>query len=214
MKALILAAGFGTRLLPFTESMPKPLFPLGGKPVLRIIVEKLGRAGCDAALVNTHHLHEKIEAYVAEENFPFPVSTNYEKEIAGTGGAIKNAAAFFNGEPFMAINSDIITDINLAEVFEFHIGHSHPATLVLHDFSRHSKVSTDNKNFITGFDGCRKKGSLAFTGIQAVDSATASFIPEKGFSNSIDIYEKMIGEGIKIKAFIAEKKILERHRTA
>src|SRR4030042_3671664 len=114
MKALILAAGLGTRLKPHTLKTPKPLFPIFGKTNLDIIIEKLEAAGCDAITVNTHHLHHKIEDFLSARHYTIPVYSRYEPEILGTGGAIKNLADFWDDEPFLVINSDVVTDISLS----------------------------------------------------------------------------------------------------
>ncbi len=152
MKALILAAGLGTRLLPFTENLPKSLFPLAGRPLLDITIEHLLAAGCTAIIINTHHLHDQIEAFIASQDYPVPVVTRYEPLILGTGGAIKNVADFWDDTPFLVINSDIVTDIDLKSVYDFHLNHDHPATLVLYDDRMFNSVAVNPDSFITGFD--------------------------------------------------------------
>ena len=132
MKALILAAGFGIRLLPFTKNTPKALFPVSGRPLLDTIILNLENAGCKAIIINTHHLYKEIDSYLARKKYAIPVITRYEPEILGTGGAIKNVADFWDDNPFMVINSDIVTDINLKKVYDFHLNHKHPATLFPH----------------------------------------------------------------------------------
>ncbi|OQX03812.1 MAG: aminoglycoside phosphotransferase, partial [Desulfobacteraceae bacterium IS3] len=129
MKAMILAAGLGTRLLPFSETTPKPLFTIAGSPILDRIIRSLQSAGCEAVIINTHHLHRKIEAYISGQHYEIPVYTRYEPVILGTGGAIKNAADFWDQRPFMVINSDIFTDIDLRAVYAYHLSHSYPASL-------------------------------------------------------------------------------------
>ncbi|OQX08058.1 MAG: aminoglycoside phosphotransferase, partial [Desulfobacteraceae bacterium IS3] len=121
MKALILAAGFGTRLLPYTEYLPKPLFSLANRPLLDIHIRNLEKAGCTGILINTHHLHKKIEEFIAGQSYSIPVLTRHEPQILGTGGAIKNAADFLDNCPFMVINSDIYTDIDFLKVYDFHL---------------------------------------------------------------------------------------------
>ena len=69
MKALILAAGYGTRLRPYTEHTPKPLFTIAGRPLLDLIIGQLQEAGCKAVIINTHHLHHKIEAFLASQTY-------------------------------------------------------------------------------------------------------------------------------------------------
>ncbi len=148
MKALILAAGFGTRLLPFTENTPKPLFTVAGRPLLDIIICNLQYAGCKAVIINTHHLYQKIDSFLDPQKYSIPVITRHEPEILGTGGAIKNVADFWDDKPFMVINSDIVTDIDLKKIYDFHLNHHHPVTLVLHDDPEFNTVSINNKSII------------------------------------------------------------------
>ena len=151
MKALILAAGFGTRLLPFTESIPKPLLPIAGRPLLDIIIRDLKQAGCRSIIINTHHLNHLIEAFIASQEYTIPVLTRHEPVILGTGGAIKNVADFWDDTPFMVINSDIVTDIDLKKVYHFHLNHGHPVTLVLHADPEFNTVAVNHNGFIKGF---------------------------------------------------------------
>ncbi len=209
MKALILAAGYGTRLLPYTQHVPKPLFPVGDCPVLERTIIHLYRSGCSEIIINTHHLHQQIEAFIAERKFPIPVHTRFEPEILGTGGAIKNTSDVLGDSPFMVINSDIITDINLKAVYDFHLSHIHPATLVLHDHKAFNTVSVTEDNFITGFHGDsspsdKASSLLAFTGIQVLDPELTTLIPRNTCYSSIDLYKNMIAKYVKIKAYISK----------
>ncbi|RLC15239.1 MAG: aminoglycoside phosphotransferase [Deltaproteobacteria bacterium] len=213
MKAMILAAGFGTRLLPFTENLPKSLFSVAGRPLLDMMICRLQDAGCEAVIINTHHLHEKVEAFIAGQNYPIPVHTRYEPVILGTGGAVKNVADFWDDRPFMVVNSDIVTDIDFREVYDFHLNHHYPVTLVLHDDATFNKVSADKNNFIINFSDQELEEpshlppdkKLAFTGIQVIDPEIPAFISEGIYSSSIDAYKKLISEGKKIKAFISKQ---------
>lgn len=207
MKALILAAGYGTRLQPYTATTPKCLFPIGGRPLLDIIIANLLAAGCRGIIVNTHHLAQKIEAYITGRNYPIPVQTRYEPRILGTGGAIKNVADFWDDGPFMVINSDIVTDISFEAVYNFHLSHSHPATLVLHDDPEFNTVLLDPDGWIVGFEdvgvnsSCQTNNKLTFTGIQVLNPEVLPLIPDHSFSSSIDMYKKLLAAGKKLKAF-------------
>ncbi|MGD9082034.1 MAG: sugar phosphate nucleotidyltransferase [Desulfobacterales bacterium] len=221
MKALILAAGFGTRLLPFTKNTPKALFPVSGHPLLHFIILSLQHSGCNAVIINTHHLYKKIDAYLAGQKYAIPVITRYEPEILGTGGAIKNVADFWDDHPFMVINSDIVTDIDLKKVYKFHLNHSHPVTLVLYDDPGFNTVSINKDGFITKFhdstpltsqpvsgSNIHRPGEtekLTFTGIQVLDPQILELIPDNIFSSSIDIYRQLISENKKVCAFIAKE---------
>ncbi|MBU4344029.1 MAG: phosphotransferase [Desulfobacteraceae bacterium] len=211
MKAMILAAGLGTRLLPFTESIPKPLFTISGRPLLDIIIHRLQSAGCKAVIINTHHLYKDIDSFLASQQYAIPVYTLYEPVILGTAGAIKNAADFWDNQPFMVINSDIVTDIDLRKVYDFHLSHNHQATLVLHDCAEFNNVWVDKNDFIAGIHDQEKEANLGyarkltFTGIQVLDPEILEFIPDRVFSSSIDVYRKLILSGKKIKAYISKK---------
>ncbi len=206
MKALILAAGFGTRLKPYSDKTPKSLFPIAGRPNLDIIIRRLEDAGCDAAVINTHHLHHKIDRFLSSQRYSIPVYTKYEPEILGTGGAIKNFTDFWDSRPFFVINSDVVTDIDLKMVYNFHLGHHFPATLVLYDDPEFNKVTVDKNNFIVDFS-CQSPllktentRNLTFTGIQVLDPVVLDFIPEGQLFGSIDAYTQMIRKGLKIRA--------------
>ena len=212
---MILAAGFGTRLLPLTEKRPKPLFPILGRPLIDILIRGLESAGCDAVIINTHHLAHLIDAFVEEQAYSIPVATRYEPTILGTGGAIKNVEDFWDDEPFLVLNSDIFTNIDLVEVYRFHLNHTDPVTLVVHDCAQFNHVWVDSSYHISGFGhtapcppparpvGAAKNRQLAFTGIQVLDPHILSFIPKGTFCNIIDAYCEMIDHGLTIKGFVA-----------
>jgi len=211
MKAMILAAGFGTRLRPFTENIPKPLFTISQNPLLDITIRNLQKAGCEAIIVNTHHLHEKIEFYILSQDYSIPVYTRHESSILGTGGAIKNVEDFWDSAPFMVINSDIVTDIDFNEVYDFHLKGDSLATLVVHDYYEFNKLRIDRNGFIKSFNNMKNDGEeekdnfklLAFTGIHVLDPEITNFIPAGKFSSIIDVYIKLGQQNKKIKAFIA-----------
>jgi aminoglycoside/choline kinase family phosphotransferase/dTDP-glucose pyrophosphorylase len=208
MKALILAAGLGTRLLPFTVHTPKPLFTLNQRPILDRTIEQLHRAGCNAIMVNTHHLHERIEACIARQSYPISIRTCHEPVILGTGGAIRNVSEFWSDEPLLIVNADIVTDIDLARVYQCHCQHRHAVTMVMHDQTRFNSVWVDPDAFVAGFSAdavpqkqCRL---MAFTGIHVVDRRVLDFLPAQGAAHIIDAYARMLASGEKIKALIAQ----------
>ena len=205
MKAMILAAGYGTRLLPHTKKLPKPLFPMAGKPVLEITIQKLIKAGCEKIILNTHHLSDQIENFILSRNYPIEVKTCYEPKILGTGGAIGNMMDFAGNDPFLVINSDIITDIDYESIYNFHKNHEYPVTLIMHDYTKFNNVQVE-KGYIKKFHGAisQNLSLLAFTGIHVIDPTISEFIPKGIFTNIIDIYKKILKNGFHIKAYIAE----------
>ena len=207
MKALILAAGYGTRLRPYTDTIPKPLFPIDGQPILDYHIRRLYRAGFEALAINTHHLHEKILEYIKGQAYPVPIKISHEPEILGTGGAIKNVTEFWDEQPFMVINSDVATDIDLRRVYDFHCNHAHPVTLVLHDDPQFNSVGVSKDGFVTGFGSdsdAQKSASavLTFTGIQVLDPVVLDHIPAGKFYSSIDAFTEMIRQGDKVSAYL------------
>ena len=210
MKALILAAGLGTRLRPYTNHTPKALFTISDRPLLDIMITRLIEAGCEAIMINTHHLHERIESYIAQQSYAVPVLTRFEPQILGTGGAIRNMRDFWDDHPFMVVNGDIVTTIDFKPVYDFHCQHPHPATLVLTDDPELNTVVCDAAGFVVDFQrpgpaANRSESSVfTFTGIQVLDPEILKFIPAGVPSSSIDAYVRMIAKGKKIKAYISQ----------
>ncbi|MFP4348166.1 MAG: sugar phosphate nucleotidyltransferase [Desulfococcaceae bacterium] len=210
MKALVLAAGLGARLLPHTRHLPKPLFRVGRDTLLDIQIRRLAAAGCESVLVNTHHLADKIEAHIAAADYPIPVATRFEPEILGTGGAIKNASDFWDERPFLVVNSDILTDIDPRSVYDFHRIHGGPATLAVCPDPRFDSVSLTREGKIVGFektDSRPKSRDLihrTFTGIQVLNPTVLDFIPEGVCYSSIDAFRKMIARGLRLTAYVAD----------
>jgi aminoglycoside/choline kinase family phosphotransferase/dTDP-glucose pyrophosphorylase len=209
MKALVLAAGLGTRLRPYTAQLPKPLFTLDGHTLLERIIRQLIAAGAQTIAVNTHHLAGQIQDYLSAQRFAADIVVRHENEILGTGGAIRNTADIWGNQPFMVINSDIATDIDFAAVYRFHNAHPHPATLAVHDAPDFNSVTVDARGFVRDFgprdpeslDGCQQ---LTFTGIQVLDPDVIAFIPAQGFAHSIDAFKSMMASGRQIKAYLPD----------
>ena len=136
MKAMIFAAGLGTRLRPITDSIPKALVPVAGKTLLEHVIEKLSNEGFDELIINVHHHAEKIIDFLAEHhNFGLHIEISDEREmLLDTGGGIRKAAEFFNdGKPFLIHNVDILSNANLKALYEKHIASDNIATLLVKD---------------------------------------------------------------------------------
>src|SRR5467141_1380185 len=132
MRAMILSAGYGTRLWPLTEDRTKPGIPILGKPLVGYVAEYLARYGCDEVVVNLHHRPESVRHALGDGN-KFGVKLHYveEPEILGTSGALDNARALLEGKTFAVINGKIITDIDLNLALDTHRRTKAIATLVL-----------------------------------------------------------------------------------
>ena len=225
MKALILAAGFGKRLEPYTHHTPKPLFTISNQPLIDRVIQKLSSAGISHIMVNTHHLHQQIERYLLSRSYTIPVTTRYEPEILGTGGAIKNLTDFWGDDPFMVVNSDILFDTDLEALCRYHMNGCALATLMLADHPLFNQVWVGQQNRILGFDlGSRPsepdKSPLTFTGIQIIHPELLDFIPSNRFYSTIDAYKTALSVKRKIRAYIPDQLVWtdigspERYRDA
>jgi len=211
MRAMVLSAGYGTRLWPLTEDRTKPAIPILGKPLVGYVAEYLARFGVDDIIVNLHHRPESVRKALGNGS-QFGVKLQYveEPEILGTSGALDNAKSFFLEDTFVVINGKIITDIDLKAALDTHRKSGAIATLVL---LRNTKrelftvVQTDN-GLITGFGGMPSDDSqdpLMFTGIQFMEPAIFRYIPQNVFSHSTtDVYPAAMAAGEKIAAHVAK----------
>ena len=207
MKAMILAAGLGTRLRPYSRHTPKALFTINERPVLAMAIEKLQKAGFSAVIINTHHHHRQIESFIANSTFAIPVHTRHEEDILGTGGGIRNVADFWENDSLLVINTDIVCNIDLTRVYEYHQTHGHPVTMVMHDHAQFNSVWVDAEDFVTGFGPRQQKPQhriLAFTGIHVLERCVLDYLPPQGPAHIIDAYTKMIETNQRIKAHVVQ----------
>ena len=133
MNAFIFAAGLGTRLKPLTDTMPKALVPVGGKPLLAHVIEKLKAAGCKKIVINIHHFGDMIIDYVkSQNNFGVEILFSDEREmLLETGGAIKHAVDLLGDEPFLIHNVDILSNVDLKALIAAHSKADSAATLLV-----------------------------------------------------------------------------------
>ena len=129
---MIFAAGLGTRLKPLTDHMPKALVPVAGKPMLEHVIGKLKSAGFDEIVINVHHFADQIIDFLKEkDNFGIRIWISDEsEELLDTGGGIKKAAPYFD-EPFLVHNADILSNIDLKAMYNYHLTSSNDATLLV-----------------------------------------------------------------------------------
>lgn len=201
MKAFILAAGLGTRLLPYTRTLPKPLFTLLSRPILEHVIHRLSKIGCTRIIINTHHLHHQIEQCIERIDPEIEIKLLYEPQILETGGGIANAKAYLDDQPFFVINADIIFDIDLLHVYQTHCKSKVLATLVLHDYEQFNTVAVDTQGYILNFT--TKHNSLAFTGVQVLSPQIFNYFPQKSKFSSIEVYTSLCSLK-QIKACILE----------
>jgi NDP-sugar pyrophosphorylase family protein len=220
MRAMILSAGYGTRLWPLTEDRTKPAIPILGKPLVGYVAEYLAGYGCDEIVVNLHHRPESVRAALGDGS-QYGVKLHYVHEpvILGTSGALDNARQILKGETIVVVNGKIITDIDLTAAFETHRRTEAIATLVLlpnPDFQRFTVVETAD-GCLKGFGSMPAQGEyigkeapLMFTGIQILEPRIFDYIPPGVFSHSTtDVYPQAIARGERIATHVAAGKWYE-----
>jgi N-acetyl-alpha-D-muramate 1-phosphate uridylyltransferase len=202
MKAMILAAGLGTRLKPFTEKHPKALYPINGKTLLQRNIEYLKAYGFKNVIVNVHHFANQIIDEIKNNrgwgsNVVISDETN---EVLETGGGLKKAADFFmNGdEPFVLLNADMLTDLNLSKMLALHKEKNPIATLAVTDRPTSRYLLFDENNFLCGWLNEKtgeQKGKAgtkkAFSGIHIISPKIFSLITEEGKFSMIDLYVRL-----------------------
>jgi NDP-sugar pyrophosphorylase family protein len=215
MRAMILSAGYGTRLWPLTEDRTKPAIPILGKPLVGYVAEYLAGYGCDEIVVNLHHRPESVRRALGDGS-SFGVRLHYveEPEILGTSGGIENARALLDGETFIAVNGKIITDIDLTAALDTHRRAQAIATLVVlpnPSCERFSIVKAQD-GLLQGFGGMPVKEDFAdkdpplmFTGIQILEPAIFNYIPRGVFSHSTtDVYPQAVAAGEHVAVHVAQ----------
>jgi mannose-1-phosphate guanylyltransferase len=210
MRAMILAAGLGTRLRPLTDVRPKVLAPVMGVPLLDFWISQLGQAGFEAVVINAHHLAEKLVAAVRGRDWPLPVEVAVERGLLGTAGGIRNVLEFFGHEPFVVVNGDVICQVNFVELYQQHMQAVSPVSMLLHDWPAFNNVAVAD-GVVRGFG---KESStfpqeqpevrrLAFTGIHVIDPAVLRPLPREQAAEIIPIYRQLMDAGKPPQAIVS-----------
>lgn len=218
MKAMILAAGLGTRLRPLTDSMPKALLQIGQYTLLEFAIKKLRKHGFTQIIINVHHFPEQIIKYLIEHNnFGCSVSISDERDkLLDTGGGIRKAAHFFDdGQPFLVYNADIVGNIDLTYLYNFHLQSGNIATLVVRRRKTSRYLCFNELMQLTEWQnkekGLRKIIKLtekppqpfAFSGIHVINPELLPLLPDNEVFSIIDAYLE-IGKSHAIGGFIDE----------
>ena len=212
MKAMILAAGLGTRLRPLTNDRPKALVEVAGRTLLEINIARLRKFGVTEIIVNVHHFADKVIEYLrSKENFGIRIELSREDILLDTGGGLKKAAWFFaedasKDEPFIVHNVDVISAIDLEQIAESHRQQRALATLALQQretsryllFDEHMHlggrflVKEQKTELVRAKVGLQQ---LAFTGIHIISPRLLPMIAEEGVFSIIQTYLRLAGEG-------------------
>lgn len=222
MKAMILAAGLGTRLRPLTDNCPKALVEVGGRTLLEIVLARLSSFGVREVIINVHHFAEMIVDYLkANDNFGLRIDISREDVLLDTGGGLKKAAYFFlrnsnTEEPFLLHNVDVISTIDLRRMSQFHAENRALATLAVQErattryllFDGHSELCGRK----SGSDGrtelvrqSRQVHALAFSGVHVISPRLFALMTEEGVFSIITPYLRLAARGEKILAFRSDE---------
>ena len=209
---MILAAGLGTRLKPFTESHPKALLPINGKTLLQRNIKYLQSFNVKDVVVNVHHFASQIKDAIQQNNgWGSNITISDETDmVLETGGGLKKAAFFLedSNEAFVLMNADILTDLNIDEIHNLHLQSNVLATLAVtnRSTSRYLLFDDNNnlcgwKNEITGEQKGRPGNKNAFSGIHIISPKIFQHIKEEGKFSMIDLYLRLALEGFKINCY-------------
>jgi NDP-sugar pyrophosphorylase family protein len=205
MKAMIFAAGLGTRLKPLTQTTPKALVVLQGKPLLQWLIERLMHAGYDEFIVNVHHFSEQVKAFLAKKNnFGIRIEISDESDLLlDTGGGLKKASWFFDdGQPFLVHNVDVLTDLDLTLFRKAHIRSGALVTLAARERETSRYLLMDDDHQLCGWEN-QKTGEriavfpdrgtrrMAFSGIHMIDPGLFESLTESGKYSIIPEYLRL-----------------------
>jgi len=205
MKAMILAAGLGTRLQPLTNDVPKALIKIENKTLLEIVIERLKLFGFDEIIINIHHQAEKIINFlIQKDNFNIKIKTLFEKELLGTGGGLKKAQWFFSDKkPFLVHNVDILSNFDLNTLIQEHIYSKSLVTLAIQKRETNRYLIFDKKNNLVGWKNLKtneekiikktkKQLLFGFSGIHILNYEIFSLMPEKECFSITDFYLDLV----------------------
>jgi mannose-1-phosphate guanylyltransferase len=222
MKAMILAAGLGTRLRPLTDDRPKALVEVAGHTLLEITLRRLQQFGIREVIVNVHHFADMVADYLKKnDDFGMRIEVSYEDVLLDTGGGLKKAAWFLVEEgpaedPFLLHNVDVLSTIDFRRMAEFHERNRALATLAVQDRETSRYLLFDEQNQLCGRRAGRdvepevvrlskEVQPLAFAGVHIISPRFLQMMAEEGVFSIINSYLRLAGQGEKILAFRADE---------
>ncbi len=211
-KAMIMAAGVGSRLEPLSFAVPKPLVPLANKPVMDILVTQLISAGIKDIIANTYYKSEDIQNHFNNSNYGANFTFIKEEKLSGTAGGVRKCMFFFYpDEDFIVLSGDGLSDLNIQEVYESHKKSGSIVTIVTKkvdssEVSKYGIIVTDNNGFVKSFQEkpalSEAKSNLANTGIYIFNYKIFEFIPENTFYDfAKNVFPCIMAAGIKINTY-------------
>jgi NDP-sugar pyrophosphorylase family protein len=207
MKAMILAAGFGTRLKPLTNELPKALIVYKNKTLLEYQIGKLKSAGIDSIIINAHHLSEKLENYVNENDFGLKaIIIIKEKNILGTGGGILNAKDYLiNEDFFIVVNVDVYANFDYGNILSFHKKNTAFSTLLIQKRTSKKLLEFDGNLKLIGREnsGSDKNNLFAFNGVHVISKKIFLKNLHVKYCDIIELYLQMVKDGETVQGYDA-----------
>jgi NDP-sugar pyrophosphorylase family protein len=216
MKAMVLAAGLGTRLRPFTEDKPKCLIPLGGRPLIDWTLRWLYRSGVTECMINLHYLADKVRQFVGDgSKYGLRIHYSDEPELLGTAGAVKKVAAFFD-QPFYVIYSDNFSQWDLKKLVDIYEKHQPAATMAVHwreDVTQSGMVELGHNNRILRLVEKPGMGNVTShyvnAGFYFLNPQVFNYIPEgKPCDFAFHVFPEMLRAGKEMYAVKMEEPII------
>jgi NDP-sugar pyrophosphorylase family protein len=221
MKAMILAAGLGTRLRPLTDDRPKALVEVAGRTLLEIAISRLRSFGVCEVIINVHHFADMVVSYLkANHNFGMRIEVSCEEVLLDTGGGVKKAAWFFQENsgstaPFVLHNVDVLSNIDLGRMIQVHKENRALATLAVQDRKTSRYLLFDERNQLCGrrtgknhdesVQSSTNPQALAFSGIHVISPRLLPLLTEEGAFSIIASYLRLASQGERILAFSADE---------
>lgn len=221
--ALLFSAGLGTRLKPFTLSAPKALYPIQGEPMIEKNIRYLKKYGFNRFVVNVHHFADKIEEFFKKnDDFGVEVIISDERnELLETGGGLVKAKPYLENGNFLVMNTDILTDLDIDEILEFHQNNNPLVTLAVSKRESSRKLLFSQDGELSGWENMKtrekklKKGinydelvPFSFSGIHVISPEIFSLIEERGKFSIIESYLKLMNTQ-KILAFTHQAQLYD-----
>lgn len=210
-RAMILAAGRGQRLRPLTDTVPKPLVSVGGRPLIEHLLDFLGAGGITDVVVNLHHLGDRIAAHLEDgARFGVRIQYSWEDPILDTGGGIKHAEPLLEGEPFVVVNGDSLLELRLGEVVAFHRTHGALATMAVREdpeAARYGLIELDDDDRVRRVAGrpahaAARLRPFMFPGLHVFEPAIFSWMESGGpFSVTHVTYPRLIAADAPVYGF-------------
>jgi mannose-1-phosphate guanylyltransferase len=213
MKAMVMAAGLGTRLRPITYEIPKPMVPVANRPIMEHILESLGRHGLDRVIANLHWFPDTItDRFGDGSSLGIELTYSYEETLLGTAGGVRNVREYFGSDPFLVLAADALTDVDVRALAEAHRAHDGLATLAVkrvRDTSEYGVVVTGSDGRVQGFqekpDSAEALSDLANCMIYVLDPEVFDYFPDQlEVDFALDVFPALLASDVPFHVHVTD----------